>query len=282
MKFPIEVFFNTVANVAEYKLFVPWCHDSWILDRHNYTLTRNEIYHRYNIPSLNKVLHSTRIKEPVHVSTFDGGMKVDFKVMNFSYVSKVTTFETNAIYSSVNNNQSNIFKKLNSLWIIEEITPSEKNNFNNLQVDYSIEFEFKSWFFSAFTNTFLNFLGDNIMNAFIKECDRSIKSQNLGQLNQTSSDNPRVISHLNDTIKGSITGIPSLSSAEREKIHSFFSILHKNGKFSEDETNLILKEMGSNITLLKNIIYFSELVSLEDTTMIDKITDEIKSAMSNR
>ncbi len=141
LNFPLKTFLFTIVKVKNYKNFLPWCLDSFEKNHKSYDLTFDEI--KTNHPELfsNKYindylylqneLNKSEIKNEkkdclnneikrYSIKTFEGYIKVGFDIIDFSYISKVYLICDNIVLSRTDDSQSNIFKKLESTWILKE------------------------------------------------------------------------------------------------------------------------------------------------------------------
>jgi ribosome-associated toxin RatA of RatAB toxin-antitoxin module len=221
LKIPIGLFYNTIINVKDYKNFVPWCTDSWQDTARVTKVDLGDYNHLFNDD----------------IKSFKGGIKVGFNVLDFSYTSHVYTNESNIVLSVVEN--SKIFERLESLWVIKE------NKDCTIQVDYSINFEFKNLIFSNATSLFLDFMGKNIVQAFIEKCEKEEKT---------------------------FEGIKFDSEMEKLQILQLFENI-KNELNKEDKT-LIFQRLKSDKFLIKKVLFLSDLLINDNKK---KIINELKS-----
>ncbi len=138
-KHPSEHVFNVVANVNDYKLFVPWCKDSRVLVRHN-------------------------------SNAFDAELNVGFEMFTEKYVSNVILHN--------NNDKSNISKieilskdtavleHLSSVWAFSPV----KDDDSMCIVDFEVSFKFKSSLYDSVSDLFMTQVAQQMVNAFEKRC----------------------------------------------------------------------------------------------------------------
>jgi ribosome-associated toxin RatA of RatAB toxin-antitoxin module len=267
LKFPVLNFFKVIKRVRNYKKFVPWCVDSWETNKTTLMISESDLFEKYpilNKENCQKILQKYK-NSKIPVKTFDGGMKVGFHFLDFSYTSQVLAIEPNIILSTVDGENSLIFKELQSLWIL-----NKKNN-EDLIADYSIKFEFKSKLFYNATSVFLNFMGENIVKAFINRCN---KEQELLE-EQTSEE--EVEGNFNELIVHKFERISFESEQEKLSLKTFLEHLFIKGKLTLKEIELILKKTLYSKEILKKLIFFSELIMWHNNFQVEKIIKEIQS-----
>lgn len=128
-----EEYLNVVINVPEYKLFLPWCLNSYITskkDEHN----------------------------------FEAILTVNFKIYEASYLSKVTCRKNlNGDYNVCSLSEDNsVFKYLRSDWKITDLGE------NQCQIRYDVEFKFKNIIYQQISSYFINMIGVTMNEAFEK------------------------------------------------------------------------------------------------------------------
>jgi len=235
LQFPLKSFLSTIIKVKNYKNYLPWCLDSFEKSHKSYELSLEEI--RMKLPELlsnkyirdylisqnclNKQENYSNTEEKIlakkfPIKTFDGYIKVGFDLIEFSYLSKVYLISENIVLSRTDDTHSNIFKKLESTWILSDNDNSSNNelisnenlylinyksiddnyrsknsneektyfieghkeNSESVHVEYFIEFEMRSLVFRNLTSICINFLGENIVKSFINETQKIIKEEN--------------------------------------------------------------------------------------------------------
>ncbi|XP_043272242.1 coenzyme Q-binding protein COQ10 homolog B, mitochondrial [Venturia canescens] len=130
--FSVEQMYNVVADVENYKKFVPFCKKSDILSRNEDSLRASLV--------------------------------IGFPPLNESYTSKVTMKRPHYVKAECTDGK--LFNHLNTLWIF---TPGLKNNTETSVIDFSLSFEFKSILHSHLSNLFFNEIVRQMENAFIQE-----------------------------------------------------------------------------------------------------------------
>ncbi|XP_043472171.1 coenzyme Q-binding protein COQ10 homolog B, mitochondrial [Leptopilina heterotoma] len=133
--FSMEQMYNVVADVENYKNFVPFCKTSTIIER-------TKDYKKAKLV-------------------------IGFPPINESYLSKVTTIHPRLVKAECTDGK--LFDHLNTLWIF---SPGLKNNPQTCLVDISISFEFRSIFYSHVANLFFNEVVRQMENAFVQEAKR--------------------------------------------------------------------------------------------------------------
>lgn len=131
----MEQMYSVVADVENYRKFVPFCKKSDILSR--------------NVDSLR------------------ASLVIGFPPLNESYISKVTTKRPHFVKAECTDGK--LFNHLNTLWIF---TPGLKNNAETSVIDFSLSFEFKSILHSHLSNLFFNEIVRQMENAFIQEAQK--------------------------------------------------------------------------------------------------------------
>jgi coenzyme Q-binding protein COQ10 len=241
LKFPIGLFYNTVVNVKNYKNFVPWCTDSW--QNNPRTVSPDKL------KELSDYSEHFRNKD---VKMFQGGIKVGFNILDFQYTSNVYTVEPNIILSVVTED-SKIFERLDSLWIIKE-------NNQALDVEYTINFEFKNILFTNATGLFLDFIGKNIIQSFIDKTKREVEVKG----------EPGSLESIEDIVKR------INFDTEQEKVSMLFMFENLKGEIGVDNLQVIANKMINDHSLVKKVSFLSELL-INDNVNINRIIKEIES-----
>ncbi|KAK1133758.1 hypothetical protein K0M31_011552 [Melipona bicolor] len=133
--FSMEQIYDVVADVQNYKNFVPFCKKSEIIFKSNDTLKANLV--------------------------------IGFPPINESYTSKVTTMRPHLVKAECTDGK--LFNHLNTLWLF---SPGLKNNAQTCVIDFSLSFEFKSLIHSHLSNLFFNEIVRQMENAFLDEAKR--------------------------------------------------------------------------------------------------------------
>ncbi|KAF3423787.1 hypothetical protein E2986_12249 [Frieseomelitta varia] len=133
--FSMEQIYDVVADVQNYKDFVPFCKKSEIIYKSNDMLKANLV--------------------------------IGFPPINESYTSKVTTMRPHLVKAECTDGK--LFNHLNTLWLL---SPGLKNNTQTCVIDFSLSFEFKSLIHSHLSNLFFNEIVRQMENAFLDEAKR--------------------------------------------------------------------------------------------------------------
>lgn len=133
--FSMEQIYDVVADVKNYKHFIPFCIKSDVIFRNEDMLKANLV--------------------------------IGFPPINESYTSKVTTMRPRFIKAECYDGR--LFNHLNTLWLF---SPGLKNNAQTCVIDFSLSFEFKSLIHSHLSNLFFNKIVRQMENAFLAEAKR--------------------------------------------------------------------------------------------------------------
>ncbi|KAF7994661.1 hypothetical protein HCN44_004133 [Aphidius gifuensis] len=133
--FSMEQIYGVVADVGNYKNFVPFCKKSEILKKTDENLRAN--------------------------------LSIGFPPLNESYTSNVTMHKPYFVKAECTDGK--LFNHLNTLWIF---SPGLKNNLQTCVIDFSLSFEFKSLLHSSLSNFFFNEIVRQMEKAFIDETER--------------------------------------------------------------------------------------------------------------
>ncbi|XP_046391119.1 coenzyme Q-binding protein COQ10 homolog B, mitochondrial [Ischnura elegans] len=152
--YSMEQMYNVVADVGNYKSFVPFCRSSII------TLSR---------PGLVKA-----------------DLVIGFSVVTESYTSSVTLVRPNLVKAVCT--EGTLFNHLLTVW---KFCPGLKSKPQSCIIDFSVSFEFRSSLHSRLSHIFFNEVVRQMENAFITEAKRrygtpSVKSRKLGFLTMRS------------------------------------------------------------------------------------------------
>ncbi|CAK9823127.1 Coenzyme Q-binding protein COQ10 homolog B, mitochondrial [Anthophora retusa] len=133
--FSMEQIYDVVADVRNYKQFVPFCKKSDVIFKNDDMLKANLV--------------------------------IGFPPINESYTSKVTTVRPRLVKAECTDGR--LFDHLNTLWLF---SPGLKNNVQTCVIDFSLSFQFKSIIHSHLSNLFFNEIVRQMENAFLEEAKR--------------------------------------------------------------------------------------------------------------
>ena len=280
LNLPLKFFFNTVRRVRDYKDFVPWCKDSYETNKHTKHLSYESIAGKYpqlihnknshaiikDFFNFNKT-HSADKSSPSHlkVRNFEGTITVGFNILDFSYTSHVVAIEPNLILSVSDSSKSQIFKKLESLWIITE----DKEDASQIHIEYHINFEFKSYMFSHVTNLFLDFLGENIVKAFIEKTKEESDKFSLVEEKLSEMD-------LNEVIDSKLSKIHFESQSDKVTLSLLINKLYEMKQLSLKEIEVLLRIIKHNLNFRRRLIFLSDIAVWNNQIQVEKIKEEIK------
>lgn len=131
----MEKIYDVVADVKNYKNFVPFCKKSDVISKNNNSLKANLV--------------------------------IGFPPIKENYISKITTVRPRFVKAECTDGK--LFNHLNTLWIF---SPGLKNNAETCVIDFSLSFEFKSIIHSHLSNLFFNEIVRQMENAFLEEAKR--------------------------------------------------------------------------------------------------------------
>lgn len=131
----MEQMHNVVADVANYKSFVPFCKRSDILSKGD--------------------------------GFFRASLVIGFPPINESYTSKVTSVFPRFVKAECSDGK--LFNHMDTLWVF---SPGLKNNAQTCLIDFSLSYEFKYVIHSQLSNLFFNEIVRQMENAFIEEAKR--------------------------------------------------------------------------------------------------------------
>ncbi|XP_011643901.1 coenzyme Q-binding protein COQ10 homolog B, mitochondrial isoform X1 [Pogonomyrmex barbatus] len=133
--FSMEKMYHVVADVENYKYFLPFCKKSEI------TLKTKDF--------------------------LKANLVIGFPPINESYTSKVTMVYPRIVKAECKDGR--LFDHLDTLWLF---SPGLKNNPETCVIDFSLSFEFKSVIYSQLSNLFFNEIVRQMENAFLEEAKR--------------------------------------------------------------------------------------------------------------
>lgn len=133
--FSMEKMYYVVADIENYKDFVPFCKKSEITMKNKDFLKANLV--------------------------------IGFPPINESYTSVVTTVYPRIVKAECKDGR--LFDHLDTLWLFG---PGLKNNPETCVIDFSLSFEFKSAIYSHLSNFFFNEIVRQMENAFFEEARR--------------------------------------------------------------------------------------------------------------
>jgi ribosome-associated toxin RatA of RatAB toxin-antitoxin module len=269
LKIPIKMFFRNVRQVKDYKDFVPWCTNSWEGNVKIENINFDKISLDYPILLKNenskKLIHSLKKdNEIIKVGTFEGGITVGFNLLDFSYESNVFCIEPNLVFSVTDSSKSNIFQRLESLWII---TP---HNDEEILVNYEISFQFESLMLSNFTNFFLNFLGENILKAFVQKCNSEITNIEKEELIYSEKEIKSFLDYKFDMINFD-------SSSEKSNLKFFINNLYNLKILNFRQVENILIRLKREKTFSTQLSFLSENAVWSSHIGVEKILNELES-----
>jgi coenzyme Q-binding protein COQ10 len=122
-----ELVRDIVLDIEKYPEFLPWCSQAKLLSK-----IKNEL---------------------------KAELTINFKIFTESYISQIITTENNKTIEISVEAISGPFKKLTNFWIIKKLN-------NECEVNFSIDFEFKSMILDGVVGTFFSIATSKIINAF--------------------------------------------------------------------------------------------------------------------
>lgn len=131
----MEKMFYVVADVENYKKFLPFCKKSEV------TLKTEDF--------------------------LKANLVIGFPPINESYTSKVTMIYPRIVKAECR--EGRLFDHLDTLWLF---SPGLKNNSDTCVIDFSLSFKFKSAIYSQLSNLFFNEIVRQMENAFLQEARR--------------------------------------------------------------------------------------------------------------
>ncbi|XP_034942013.1 coenzyme Q-binding protein COQ10 homolog B, mitochondrial [Chelonus insularis] len=133
--FSMDKIFEVVADVENYRNFLPFCKKSTIISKDRDCLRASLV--------------------------------IGFPPLTESYTSRVTMNRPHFVKAECTDGK--LFNHLNTLWIF---TPGLKNDPQTCIIDFSLSFEFKSIIHSQLSNLVFNEIVRQMENAFINEAER--------------------------------------------------------------------------------------------------------------
>lgn len=144
VSFPAELIKEIVLDVEQYPEFIPWCSSAKIL--------------------------SGDTKE----QTIKAELEIDFKAIQESYISKIHYFtDDNGCYNIEVQALSGPFSKLDNIWRIAPLPDAKAN------IEFSIEFAFKSALLNMFSGVFFSLATEKMINAFILRAEKLVSNKKI-------------------------------------------------------------------------------------------------------
>lgn len=131
----MDQMYSVVADVKNYKAFLPFCKRSDII-------SENDEY-------------------------LKAKLVIGFPPINESYTSKVTKIHPRLVKAECTDGR--LFDHLNTLWLF---SPGLKNNPETCVIDFSLSFQFRSIMYAQLSNLFFNEIVRQMENAFLQEARR--------------------------------------------------------------------------------------------------------------
>ncbi|KAK2194763.1 bifunctional START-like domain superfamily/Coenzyme Q-binding protein COQ10 [Babesia duncani] len=136
---PRHIVYNTVIDIPQYSLFLPWCNRSHWLNNGSCTVDSS-------IKGQNEAL-----------------LDIKFGLFHESYVSRVSYEPFNQIEAVAANNS--LFEKLDTLWKLDEI-----DQYKTL-VDFEISLKFHNCVYQRLMKSFKYTITNAMLHHFIVECE---------------------------------------------------------------------------------------------------------------
>jgi len=301
----LKSFFNVVYNVKNYKNFLPWCVDSWeqhheIIKLKSQNIASNDKHHshqndlnylkKYDYLSLIKIdasqveshlkhkklnnknnneIHNEKIipeEHDIHLKKYKGGIKVGFDFLDFSYVSQVRCISPNLIISTVDKDQTTVFEHLESVWKLKQV------NTNNIEIQYNIEFKYKSKIYSNFTSLFLNFLGENIVTSFIKQCE---KEENLLALHKDKSNKTiKEVANIDNYINSTFLNFKS-NNNDNDKFVAIFKNIVIVKVIEENELIKLISKVKESYIIQQKFLIYKDIIDWKDSYQVKKFLNDL-------
>lgn len=266
------ILFDIVKDYSKYKNFIPWCLNSYQKknnDNHQINRFLNLVYTSKNFNFKNgdlifvKNTEEEKIKNVFINKIEEGLLTIGIGMINFEYSSYVLQTDK-MIYSIVDNESSNIFSKLESIWEFNDTTNSKhfeninnqnqklnnKINLNNkeleanqnskendkITVKYTVSFDFKDSIYKHLSHLIVNNLSSKLVNIFLKQMNEI----NENKQNCKVADLKYQIEYIdNEDLKRSLKIIYDNNLIDEKRINNLLNKIQKRSLSDKDIINLI-------------------------------------------